>query len=80
VRVSADICRKQIAVQEAIAQNHPLETRRKIALAAVKAWTAEAALADKREAGHLSPLDKIDAEIALEFAAEDEEDDLPDLP
>jgi hypothetical protein len=79
MRVSADICRAQIAVQQSIAQNHPLETRRKIALAAVKAWTAEAALAEKREAGHLSPLNKIDAEIALEFA-EEEDEDLPDLP
>ena len=65
---------EQIKVQQEIAQNHPLEARRKIARAAVAAWTIEAALADKREAGHLSPLDKIDAEIALEFAAEDEAD------
>ena len=72
MRVSSAICRAQIAVQQEISRNHPLESRRKIALAAVAAWTLEAKEADKREAGLLSTQDKDDAEIALEFAAEDE--------
>ncbi len=74
MRVSAITCREQEAVQRAKAESEPLESRRKIALAAATAWGAEAALAEKR-ALKLDPLDKLDAEIALEFALEDEADE-----
>ncbi len=56
-------------MHRAKAQSEPLENRRKIALTAAKAWDAEAVLQQEREAGG-SPLDKLDAEITLEFARE----------
>ncbi len=71
MRVSALVCRQQIAIQQAIAENNPLETRRKIARAAVVAWTLEAQAADKREARQNPSLSALDTEIAEEFAAED---------
>ncbi|HEY9091649.1 hypothetical protein [Parasphingorhabdus sp.] len=79
MRVSADTCKNQIKTHQDIAQNHPLESRRKIAQVAVAAWKIEAAMAVKREAGHQSPLDKIDAQIALEFTAEDDAEKVSDL-
>lgn len=51
------------------AASEPLENRRKIALIAAKAWAAEALMLEKRDAGE-APLDKLDAEITLEFARE----------
>ena len=70
MRMSAAHCREQQALQLAKAANEPLESRRKIALTAAKAWEVEAALAEKR-ASDLSPLDALDAAIAQEFARED---------
>lgn len=72
MRVKASICREQQALQLDLAANDPLESRRKVAAAAAKAWGLEAIQAEKREAGHLSPRDKLDAEITLEFAEEAE--------
>ncbi len=70
MRVKADICRAQEARQLDLAANDPLESRRKIAAAAAKAWGLEAIQAEKREAGHIDPIDKLDAEITTEFADE----------
>jgi hypothetical protein len=70
MRVSVATCKEQEALQLAKAASDPLENRRKIALAAAKAWGAEAILAEKREMKQ-SPLDKLDAEISLEFALEE---------
>jgi hypothetical protein len=70
MRVSPDFCREQEALQLAKAASEPLENRKKIALAAAKAWAVEAGLAEKR-ATKPEPLDKLDAEIALEFADEE---------
>ncbi|WP_422344765.1 hypothetical protein [Parasphingorhabdus sp.] len=70
MRVKAEICRAQEARQLDLAVNDPLESRRIIAAAAAKAWGLEAIQAEKREAGHLDPLDKLDAEITTEFAEE----------
>ncbi|AMO71412.1 hypothetical protein [Sphingorhabdus sp. M41] len=74
MRVKAETCREQEALQLALATNDPLESRRKVAAAAAKAWGIEAIQAEKREAGHLSPRDKLDAEITLEFAEETDAD------
>ena len=76
MRVKAATCREQEARQLDLAANDPLESRRIVAAAAAKAWGLEAIQAEKREAGHLSPRDRLDAEIALEFAEEDEADAL----
>jgi hypothetical protein len=78
MRVKASVCRAQEARQLDLAANDPLESRRKVAAAAAKAWGLEAIQAEKREAGHLSPRDKLDAEITSEFAEEDEADRLQD--
>ncbi len=72
MRVKASTCREQEARQLDLAANDPLESRRKVAAAAAKAWGIEAIQAEKREAGHVSPRDKLDAEIALEFSDENE--------
>ncbi len=74
MRVKASTCREQEARQLDLAANDPLESRRIVAAAAAKAWGLEAIQAEKREAGHLSPRDKLDAEIAQEFAEEDGND------
>jgi hypothetical protein len=78
MRVKASVCREQEARQLDLAANDPLESRRKVAASAAKAWGLEAIQAEKREAGHLSPRDKLDAEITSEFAEEDEADRLQD--
>lgn len=70
-RFTAVFCREQEAAQRAKAASEPLENRRKIALAAAKAWAAEALTAERHEAGD-TPLSKLDAGIALEFAREAE--------
>ena len=69
MRISASFCREQEASHAAKAANEPLEQRRRIALTASKAWGVEAIFAEKRELKQ-NPLDKLDAEIALEFANE----------
>ncbi|MEJ6594281.1 hypothetical protein [Parasphingorhabdus sp.] len=74
MRVKASVCREQEARQLDLAANDPLESRRKVAAAAAKAWGLEAIQAEKREAGHVSPRDKLDAEITIEFAEENETD------
>ena len=70
MRVSEEVCRAQEALQLAKAASEPLESRRKIALTAAKAWATEAVLAQQR-ALKPAPLDKLDAAIAREFAEED---------
>lgn len=70
MRVKASTCREQEARQLDLAANDPLESRRKVAAAAAKAWGLEAIQAEKREARHVSPRDKLDAEITQEFAEE----------
>ncbi len=70
MRVKAEVCRAQEARQLDLAANDPLESRRKIAAAAAKAWGLEAIQAEKREAGHIDPIDRLDAEITTEFADE----------
>ncbi len=72
MRQTPSFCREQEALQLAKAASETLENRRTIALTAAKAWAAEAVLAEKRDARQ-TPLDKLDAEIALEFAQEDGE-------
>lgn len=72
MRVSTKVCRTQEARQLYIAENDPLESRRKIAATAAKAWGLEAIEAEKRENGFVDPIDKLDAEIAREFAEETE--------
>ncbi|ATW05118.1 hypothetical protein [Sphingorhabdus sp. YGSMI21] len=74
MRVKASTCREQEARQLDLATNDPLESRRKVAAAAAKAWGLEAIQAEKREAGHVSPRDRLDAEITQEFAEETESD------
>jgi hypothetical protein len=72
VRVSADFCRIQAERQRAIAAAEMLENRRVIALLAAKSWQAAATLADKSASADGSSLEKLDAEITLEFAQEAE--------
>jgi hypothetical protein len=67
MQLSVDKCREQEALQLAKAESEPLESRRKIALSAAKAWAAAAVVAEKRALGP-TPRDKADAAIALEFA------------
>ena len=78
MRVKASTCREQEARQLDLAANDPLESRRRVAAAAAKAWGLEAIQAEKREAGHVSSRDKLDAEIRREFAEEDDGDDMED--
>jgi hypothetical protein len=70
MRMSPNQCREQADLQRAKALNEPLESRRKIAFNAVKAWEAEALLSEKR-ASRSRPLNKTDAAIALQFARKD---------
>ena len=70
MRVSAAICREQEAYQLEVAKSHPLESRKTIAAQAAAAWAVKAEAAEKREAGILEPLEKLDAEITREFADE----------
>ncbi|AOR75509.1 hypothetical protein QUC32_14195 [Novosphingobium resinovorum] len=72
MRMSATFCREQEALQRAKALSEPLENRRGIAMAAAKAWEAEAISAEKRDA-KLTPLDKLDTAIVLQFALEADE-------
>ena len=72
MRPSAIMCRQQEASQLARAESETLESRRAIALTAAKAWGLAAKAADARDAKQ-TPLDTLDAEIALEFLEEDAE-------
>ena len=72
MRVSKTFCHEQEALQRARAAAEPLESRRKIALTAAAAWAVEGALA-KTRALKQAPLDALDADIAREFAQEDED-------
>jgi hypothetical protein len=69
MKISAAHCREQEALHRDKALNEPLENRRKIALAAAKAWEVEAVLAEK-VALRVGALNKLDAAIALEFELE----------
>jgi hypothetical protein len=71
VRVTEKFCREQESLQLAKAAAEPLKNRQGSALAAAKAWDVAAQLAHKQES-KLEPLDKLDAAITLEFAAEAE--------
>lgn len=80
MRVTEKFCREQESLQIDKAANEPLKNRQDIALSAAKAWDAAAQLAHKQESKQ-EPLDKLDAAITLEFAAEeaaglDHDDDL----
>ncbi|MDM7956934.1 hypothetical protein [Blastomonas sp.] len=70
VRVTEKFCREQESLQIAKAAAEPLKNRQGIALAAAKAWDVAAQLAHKQES-KLEPLDKLDAAITQEFAAEE---------
>ncbi len=70
MRISAALCREQEANQREIADTHSLEHRRNIAALAAAAWAVKAVAAEKREAGDLEPLQKLDEEITREFADE----------
>lgn len=69
MRISVTHCREQEALHRGKALSEPLENRRKIALAAAKAWAVEAVLAEK-VASRVGALNTLDAAIALEFAME----------
>lgn len=71
MRVTEKFCREQESLQIAKAANEPLKNRQDIALSAAKAWDTAAQLAHKQESKQ-EPLDKLDAAITLEFAAEAE--------
>lgn len=82
MRFTEKFCREQEGLQIARASSETLTNRRDIALAAAKAWDAAAILAHKQESKQ-EPLDKLDAAITLEFAAEAaaglvDEDDTPE--
>lgn len=80
MRVTEKFCREQESLQIAKAANEPLKNRQSIALAAAKAWDVAAQLAHKQESKQ-EPLDKLDAAITLEFAAEEASGvDLSDPP
>ncbi len=70
MRIKPKMCREQQAIQLAIAENDPLQSRRDVAIAAAEAWGREALQAEKREAGSVGLRDRLDAEITLEFAQE----------
>jgi hypothetical protein len=76
MHLAAAHCRKQQAAQLEIAATNGLESRRTIALKAAAVWGTKADEAEKRDAGKQNPLDRLDAEITLEFAREDEEEAL----
>ena len=71
LQMTAAFCREQEVMQRANAASEPLENRKKIALAAAKAWEQKAVMLEKHDAGD-TPLDRLDAEITLEFAREAE--------
>jgi hypothetical protein len=70
VQLTAAHCRAQQAVQLALAEAEPLESRKKIALVAAAAWGKEAIDAENRETGKAA-LNRLDAAISQEFADED---------
>ena len=56
MHVSAKFCREQEELQRERAISEPLESRRKVALAAEKAWRANAILAEERDAKQIARL------------------------
>jgi hypothetical protein len=76
MHLAAAHCRKQQAAQLEIAATSTLESRRTIAVKAAAAWAVKAVEAEKRDADRQNPLDRLDAEITLEFAREDAEEAL----
>lgn len=71
---SSAMCRQQAAHHRQVATTASLEKVRTIALAAAKAWDAQAREAEAREARKPDRLSTEDAAIALEFRREDEEE------
>lgn len=69
MRVTEKFCLEQESLQLARAASEPLKNRQDIALSAAKSWNAAAQLAHKQESKQ-EPLDRLDAEITREFAAE----------
>ena len=59
-------------IQQDVADNHPLESRRKIAETAAKAWANEAISAEIREANVTQKLGELDTAIAAEFKSEED--------
>jgi hypothetical protein len=72
MRLTADFCRAQAEAQRMKAADEPLENRRAIALFAAKSWDEAAIAAVKSASSDGSPLERLDAEITLEFAQETE--------
>ncbi len=70
MHLTIDFCREQAALQLAKAAREPSENRQKILIGAAEAWSTQALLLEKRSTAQES-LDKLDAEIALEFANDD---------
>lgn len=70
MHLSAAHCREQQAIQRALAESEPLESRRKIASSAAAAWGVEALEAAKRES-RTTALSTLDSAIVQEFADED---------
>lgn len=75
MRPSASFCRQQEDLQRLRAASEPLENRRAIALAAAKAWGAEALLAESRGT---RLRDAGDEAIAQAWAAETDAPDTGD--
>lgn len=69
MQISSAHYREQERLQLEKSETEPLESRRKIAATAAKAWALEAILAEKREA-RVHKVDKLDTEIIAEFAHE----------
>ncbi len=70
MHLTIDFCREQAALQLAKAASEPSENRQKILIGAAEAWSTQA-LALEKQATAQKSLDKLDAEIALEFANEE---------
>lgn len=68
------LCRQQEAHHRRIAVETDLQNVRKVALAAARAWEAQALEAESREAGSKDVLSNEDAAIAREFLLEDQAD------
>lgn len=69
MHVMADYCRSQEAHQLGLAENDPVESRRKMALVAAKAWGLEAIKADKREAKTMGSFEKPVVPVAYDLAS-----------
>ena len=77
MQLSAANCRTERDRQLEWSLNDPLPNRRMIAARAAEAWAMEALRAEEREAKPSGALSKEDAEIAREFAEEEEAERKP---